>query len=119
MTPLGPTFRNTQTLGANATVRPLQDNAWIYRVLPFAAVVWFSLISDQTDVVFTFSAGSDIQAGPDQPVQSGGVAGVFQDDNNLYDQYLGNAGDELALTIRETAGSATADIMLVIRLAPM
>ena len=69
--PLGPVFRNTQTLGALSTVRPLQDNAWIYRVLPFAAIVFMSLEADATGVVYTFSAGSDIQAGPDEPVQSG------------------------------------------------
>lgn len=117
MTPLGPTFRNTQLLGALATVRPLQDNAWIYRVLPFAAVIWFNLESVLIGTVFTLSAGSDIQAGPDQPVQSGATLGVFQTDNNLYDQYLGSPGDEISLTIRETANTAT-DIMLVVRLEP-
>ncbi len=118
MSPLGPVFRNTQTLGALATVRPLQDNAWIYRVLPFMAIVWFSLIADGIGSVYTFSAGSDLQAGPDAPIQSGGTAGVFQDDNNFFDQYLGGPGDELALTIRETANVATTDIMLVVRLEP-
>jgi len=118
MSPLGPTFRDTQTLGALSTVRPLQDNAWIYRVLPFAAVVWLSIEADATGVVFTFSAGSDIQAGPDQPVQSGAVAGVFQNDVNMFDQYLGSPGDELSLTIRETANVATTDINVVLRLQP-
>jgi len=116
--PLGPVFRNTQTLAALATVRPLQDNAWIYRVLPFMAVVWFSLEADATGIVYTFSAGSDIQAGPDEPVQSGAVAGVFQNDNNFFDQYLGGPGDELQLVIRETANVATTDINLVVRLEP-
>ncbi len=118
MSPLGPIFRNTQTLGALATVRPLQDNAWIYRVLPFMAIVWFSLEADATGIVYTFSAGSDVQAGPDSPVQSGATAGVFQNDNNLFDQYLGSMGDELSLTIRETANVATTDINLVVRLEP-
>jgi len=118
MSPLGPVFRNTQTLGALATVRPLQDNAWIYRVLPFAAVIWFSLESDAVGQVYTLSAGSDIQAGPDSPVQSGATAGVFQNDNNFFDQYLGSAGDEISLTIRETANVATSDINLVVRLEP-
>lgn len=118
MSPLGPVFRNTQQLGALATVRPLQDNAWIYRVLPFMAVVWFALEADSTGIVYTFSAGSDIQAGPDAPVQSGAVAGVFQNDNNFFDQYLGGPGDELSLSIRETANVATTDINLVVRLEP-
>jgi len=117
MSPLGPTFRNTQTMVANATVRPLQDNAWIYRVLPLAAVIWFNLEATAVGVVFTLSAGSDIQAGPDQPVQSGATVGVFQQDNNLYDQYLGSPGDEISLTIRETVGG-TPDINLVVRLEP-
>jgi len=103
MSPLGPIFRDTQTLGALATVRPFQDNAWIYRVLPFMAVVWFSLEA----------------AGPDAPVQAGATAGIFQNDNNLFDQYLGSPGDELALTIRETANVATTDINLVTRLEPV
>jgi len=117
--PLGPIFRNTQLLGALATVRPLQDLAWIYRVLPFAAIIWFSLESDAIAQVYTFSAGSDIQAGPDSPVQSGAVAGVFQQDNNLFDQYLGGPGDELSLQIRETANVATSNINLVVRLEPV
>jgi len=104
-------------MGALATVRPLQDNAWIYRVLPFAAVIWFSLESDLVGVVYTLSAGSDIQAGPDQPVQAGATAGIFQNDNNLFDQYLGSPGDEISLTIRETAGTLP-DINLVVRLEP-
>lgn len=118
MSPIGPVFRFTQTMAANATVRPLQDNAWIYRRLPFTAIIWLSLVADAVGLVFTFSAGSDIQAGPDQPVQAGATAGVFQDDLNLFDQYLGSVGDDLALTIRETAGVATTDYMLVIRLQP-
>ncbi len=116
--PLGPVFRNTQTLGALATVRPLTDLAWIYRVLPFAAVIWLSLEADAVGVVYTFTAGSDMQAGPDSPIQSGATAGVFQQDNNLFDQYLGNPGDEIQITIRETANVATTDFNLVIRLEP-
>lgn len=119
MSPLGPTFRNTQTLAALATVRPLQDNAWIYRVLPFAAVVWLSLEADAVGVVYTMQSGSDVQAGPDEPVQSGATAGVFQNDINFFDQYLGGAGDELVITIRETANVATTDINMVIRLQPV
>ncbi len=117
--PIGPVFRNTQTLGALATVRPLQDNAWIYRVLPFAAMVYISLEADATGVVYTFSAGSDIQAGPDEPVQSGATAGVFQNDIDNFDTYLGSGGDELQLVIRETANVATTDINLVVRLQPL
>lgn len=118
MSPLGPVFYDTQTIGALATVRPLQDNAWIYRVLPFMAVIWFSLEATLVGVVYTFSAGSDIQSGPDTPVQSGAVVGVFQKNNDLFDQFLGSPGDELALQIRETAGSAVTDINLAIRLEP-
>ena len=116
--PLGPTFRFTATMAANATVRPLQDQSWIYRVLPFTAVVWLSLEADAVGLVLTFTAGSDIQAGPDQPIQSGATAGIFQQDDNLFDQYLGGVGDELQITIRETAGVATTDFNLVVRLQP-
>lgn len=115
----GPVFRKTATLAANATVRPLQDDAWIYRVLPFNAQVLIALTADATGAVYTFSAGSDIQAGPDQPIQSGATAGVFETDINKFDAFLGAAGDELALTIRETAGVATTDYNLVVRLQPI
>jgi len=116
--PLGPVFYHTETMGALATIRPLQEQAWIYRVLPFTAAVWFSLEADAIGIVYTFSAGSDIQAGPDSPVQSGATAGQFQKDNNFFDQYLGTMGDELSLQIRETANIATTDINLAIRLEP-
>ena len=106
-------------MAALATVRPLQDQSWIYRVLPFAALIWFSLEADATGLVYTFQAGSDVQAGPDSPVNSGATAGVFQDDNNKFDQYLGDGGDELQVTIRETANVATTDFNLLIRLQPI
>lgn len=116
--PLGPVFRFTTTLGALATIRPFQDQSWIYRVLPFAAVIWLSLEADATGVVATFQAGSDAQLGPDSPVQSGATAGVFQNDDNFFDRYLGAAGDEIMLTIRETANVATTDVNIVARLQP-
>ena len=117
--PLGPVFRDTQTLAALATIRPFQDTSWIYRVLPFAAIIFFSLEADAVGVVATFQAGSDVQLGPDSPVQSGATAGVFQNDIEQFDQYLGNAGDEIMVTIRETANVATTDINLVARLQPV
>ncbi len=119
MSPLGPTFRDTQTMGALATVRPLQDQSWIYRVLPFMATIWLSLEAEVVGLVFTLTAGSDVQAGPDQPVQAGATAGVFQNDNNLFDQYLGGQGDEIQITIRETTNVATIDFNLVVRLQPV
>ena len=82
------------------------------------AIVWFSLEADAVGVVYTFSAGSDIQSGPDTPVQSGATAGIFEKDNERFDQYLGSPGDELSLQIRETANVATTDMNLVIRLEP-
>ena len=118
MTPLGPVFRNTQTLGALVTVRPFQDDHWIYRVLPFTAVLFLSVEATAVGLVATFQAGSDVQLGPDSPVQSGATLGVFQNDVNMFDQYLGGAGDEIMLTIRETAGVATTDINVVARLQP-
>lgn len=116
--PLGPTFRFTAAMTANGTIRPLQDNAWIYRVLPFAAIVYVAVESTAAGVVMTLSAGSDVQAGPDQPVQAGATAGVFQSDVNMMDQYLGSAGDELQLVIRETLG-ATPTVNVLVRLQPV
>lgn len=119
MSPLGPTFRFTTTMAANGTVRPLSDQGWIYRLLPFAAVIYLAVEADAVGLVMTFSSGSDVQAGPDQPVRSGATAGVFQSDVNFFDQYLGGAGDELQLVIRETAGVATTDVNVVLRLQPV
>ncbi len=116
--PLGPVFRNTQTLAALATVRPFQDTSWIYRILPFAAVIFLSLEADAVGLVATFQAGSDVQLGPDSPVQSGATAGVFQNDIDNFDQYLGSPGDEIMMTIRETTNVATTDLNMVARLQP-
>lgn len=117
--PLGPTFRFTQAMVANGTLRPLQDQAWIYRVLPFNAMIYLSVeTSGANEAVMTFSAGSDVQAGPDQPIQGGATAGIFQQDINMYDTYLGSAGDELQLVIREVAGG-TDTVNIVLRLQPV
>jgi len=117
--PLGPVFRDTQTLAALATVRPYQDTSWIYRVLPFAAIVFVSLEADAVGLVATWQAGSDVQLGPDSPVQSGAVAGVFQNDIDNFDQFLGGPGDEIMLTVRETSNVATTDLNVVTRLQPV
>lgn len=116
---MGPTFRYTTTLAANGVVRPFQDDAWIYRRAPFACRVFVGLVADGVGAKFMFSAGSDVQAGPDQPVAAGGTVGVFMDDITKMDEYLASAGDELQLVIRETAGVATTDVMLAVRLQPL
>lgn len=116
--PLGPTFRFTQTLAALATIRPFQDEGWIYRRLPFAALIYLAVQADAVGLVMTFQAGSDVQAGPDQPVNAGATAGVFTQDINDFDTYLGNQGDEIQLVIRETANVATTDVNVVARLQP-
>lgn len=115
---MGPVFRRTVNIAAGAASRPLQDESWIYRVLPFNALVRMNLESNVADLVATFSSGSDIQLGPDDPVQSGGTIGVFDKDLANFDEFLGALGDELNLVIRNTGGVAN-DVNIQIRLEPI
>lgn len=115
---MGPVFRRVINLAASGTARPLQDESWIYRVLAFDAVVRTTLEATTDDVVATFSSGSDIQLGPDDAVQGGATIGVFNNDVNFADEFLGAAGDELNLVLRET-GALTADVNVLIRLEPI
>lgn len=116
---MGPVFRHTQLMAANGTIRPFQDRAWIYRVAPFACRVHIGLIADAIGLTYMFSAGSDVQAGPDAPIAAGGTVGVFQDDVTKMDTYLAGPGDELQLVIKETAAAATTDVMITCRLEPL
>lgn len=115
---MGPVFRRVTTLPIGGTARPLQDESWIYRVLGFNALVRINLTAVDPDVVATFSAGSDIQLGPDDPVTSGATSGQFDQNVENFDEFLGAQGDELNLVLRNTGAVAT-DVNVQIRLEPI
>ncbi len=115
----GPVFRDTRTLAANVSIDPVDARGWIYRRLPWPAQVSYALDADAVGVVITITVGSDMQVGPEDPVPAGGAAGVFPNQDEDFSNLLGAAGDLLTFLVRETAGVATTDINLVIKLNPL
>jgi hypothetical protein len=114
---MGPTFRANKSIAAGAIWRPLQETGWNYRVLPFNAAIGVSARAggNAGDVVMTLAAGSDVQAGPDQPVV---IGTAFEENVNMFDTYLGARGDEINLSFRNTsAGALTA--FCTLRLEPI
>jgi hypothetical protein len=106
-----PTFTfHDQNIAANATTRPLQDDAWQYRRLPFPAFVEMSIIATAIGLVYTFYSGTDTLA-QEQVVSAGGTDGVLPDLDKPLHEDLAATFDELTLIIRETAGAATNDAM--------
>lgn len=99
-----------QNIGANATTRPMQDDGWQYRRLPFPALVEFAIIATAIGLVYTFYSGTDTLA-EEQPVGAGGTDGVFPDFDKPQLEDIADEFDELKLIIRETAGAATNDAM--------
>lgn len=101
-----PDFAFTQALTANqADYRPLA--AWRYRRLPWRALV--SILMRTTgaagNVKQTIDAGAQniVQK---SPMTVGGTAGVQPvPQNTPVIQFIGDAGDELVISIDETAGA--------------
>lgn len=110
-------FHN-QNIAANATVRPLQDNAWQYRRLPYPAFIEAAWVADAIGLVVTFYSGTDALA-EEQPVNAGGTDGVFPPYDQPMAEDVAAAFDELKLIFRETAGVATTDLMGWIRLTQL
>ncbi len=104
-----------QNIGANATTRPMQDDAWQYRRLPFAAMVEAAIIATAIGLVYTFYSGTDTLA-QEQPVPAGGTDGVPPDFDKAMLEDIADPFDELSLIIRETAGAATNDAMGWVRI---
>lgn len=99
-----------QNIAANATTRPMQDDGWQYRRLPWAAFVEFAVIATAIGLVYTFYSGTDTIA-EEQPVSAGGTDGVMPDMDKPMGEDMAQPFDELKLIIRETAGAATNDAM--------
>lgn len=99
-----------QNIAANATTRPLSDDAWQYRRLPFHALVEMAIIATAIGLVFSFFSGTDTLA-QEQPVGAGGTDGVQPAFDQPMLEDLAAPFDELSLVIRETAGAATNDAM--------
>lgn len=116
---MGPVFRDTRLLGANATVDPVSDRDWIYRRLPWPAQLAVAYDADATGVEIAFVLGSDVQIGPQDPVPAGGTAGQFPNRDQDFQILLGAQGDLVKALFTETAGVATTNINLVIRLTPL
>lgn len=115
---VGPVFRDTRTLAANASVDVVNARAWLYRRLPWPAFISYAVNADATAIVLTFTIGSDVQVGPEDPITAGGTAGVFPNQEEDFSTLVGAAGDLLSFLVRETAGVATTDVQTVIKLTP-
>jgi hypothetical protein len=99
-----------QNIAANGTTRPMQDDGWQYRRLPFNALVEFAIVATAIGLVYTFYSGTDTLA-EEQPVPAGGTDGVPPDFDKPMLEDVAAQFDELKLIIRETAGVATNDAM--------
>lgn len=110
-------FHN-QDIAANATVRPLQDNSWQYRRLPWPAFVEAAWIATAIGLVCTFYSGTDTLA-EEAPVSAGGTDGVLPDQDKAMVEDVAEAFDELKLAFRETAGAATNDLMGWVRVTQL
>lgn len=104
-----------QNIAANATTRPMQDDNWQYRRLPFAAFVEAAWIATAIGLVATFYSGTDTLV-QEQPVSAGGTDGVMPDFDKPLVEDDAAPFDELSLIIRETAGVATNDCMGWVRI---
>jgi hypothetical protein len=98
-----PQFTYSKAMTANGTVNPLQDKAWTYRRLPARAHVQVFMQSTDANIVASIVIGSDLQR-QESPVSSGATAGEFPSQLPLLETYMGDAGDEINIQARETAG---------------
>ncbi len=116
---MGPVFYDTRALVASASIDIVNASAWIYRRLPWPALL--SLAFNHTGaagtVLVSVILGSDTQIGPEMPVAAGGTAGVFLTDEGAFVQLLGAQGDEVKIVFRETA-AATPTVNTVVKLFP-
>jgi len=114
---MGPTKRIVTALTANATADPIESADWIYRRLPWAAMVEIALVATTANVVYAVVIGADEQA-QESPVPAGGVAGVYPKEVADFDQFLGAAGDQIRIRLRETGG-AVATVNTVVKLTQL
>lgn len=115
---MGPTFRKSAAFTANQTVRPLSDQAWTYRRLPFNAYVAVAVNCTDANATMQLTIGSDEQVPSGTPVPAGGTAGQFPNQEADFDMFVGAAGDEINLSLTETAGGSPT-YNLVVMIQPM
>ena len=115
---MGPVFYNTQLLAASSSVDVVAGASWIYRRLPWPAMLSFAQNATLVGVVLTLVLGSDTQLGPEFPVPAGGTAGVFPNEEANFAQFLGAEGDLITVLVRETAATAPT-LNTVIKLSPL
>jgi hypothetical protein len=108
-----PQFTYSEAMTANGTLTPLQEKAWMYRRLPARAHIQVFLQATTTGVVASVVIGSDQQR-QESPVNGGATAGVFPTALPIMETYMGDAGDEIAVNLRETAGGTPTVNLLVI-----
>ena len=118
---MGPVFNDSQSIAANSAVDVIQSpssgSPWIYRRLPWPAMLAYAMDATATGLVLTVTIGSDMQVGPEFPIAAGGTAGVFPIQEGQFQALVGAAGDLLSFLVRNTTGGAvTANT--VIRLTP-
>lgn len=103
-----------QNLASGATYLPLQG--WQYEYLPFPAMVEIAVVASAINSAnMTVTSGSDTLA-EDQVVGGGGTDGVYPDNDKPDLEDIAAAGDRLKISIRETAGAGTVDIMGWVRI---
>jgi len=115
---IGPQIRRTTAMTANGTAQPLQTApAWQHRFPAVDSVMEFTLVSSDANVEFEITSGSELLV-QRSPVPGGGTAGTypnFQDAKSSLGVY---AGQEIAVTLFETAGG-TPSVMLEVHLLPI
>jgi hypothetical protein len=116
--PIGPQFRRTTAMAANATAQPLQAApSWSHRFPATNAIMSFTVLATTTDVEFEVTSGSEVlvQRGP---VPGGGTAGVYPNFNDTAGQVGVLAGQEIAVTYFEKGGAPSV-VMLEVHLEPV
>lgn len=101
-----PTFTWTQSIPAGATFDPIDAAGWMYRYLPYPAVIEVIDNAGAVGVVKAVTFGSDtIQQ--ESPVTAGGVTGVIPSRLNVEPiTEKGAASDLLRVVYRNTSGGA-------------
>lgn len=112
---MGPTFYDTQSIAAGAAVDVVAG--WLYRRLPWPAILRTAYDATAVGMVATMTLGSDMQIGPEFPVPAGGTAGQFPVEEAQFQDLLGAANDLITLLFRNTTAGAI-DVNTVIKLAP-
>jgi len=111
-----PSFTFTPVILQGATVNPL--SGWQYEYLPWPAHVTVLATSVLTDVVGTYTSGSETIL-EESPIQAGGTIGVIPNPlNTSAITWQAAAGDRLKLNYRET-GVAPDDIQGIIEVEPL